>query len=263
MNCLPVINAVWIGKELGPLSRCCLRSFVMRGHTVVLYTYDEIIDVPEDVIVKDAREILSEGKIVKHRKTGSYALFSDIFRYELLKQVDDSNIYVDCDVYCIKPLTIPDSGYLLGYEDDRQVNGAVLAIPSESPLLAYLLKAAHDSKFIPPWYSNTKKIKLLVKKKLRLNKGIEDMPWGVIGPTAITYYSKKIGIIDLIKPMDVFYPIHYEQVVGLLTDYRLDVSDLVTHRTVCIHLYNEKLRGVDVTQAPKGSVLNKMLKNAI
>src|SRR5690606_2869061 len=102
----------------------------MRGHSVFLHTYNEIEDLPQGVVILDANLIIPKNKIIKHKKTGSYALFSDIFRYELLKKID--GLYVDCDVYCLKPIEKPESGYLLSFEDDKLINGAVLALPKDS-----------------------------------------------------------------------------------------------------------------------------------
>lgn len=159
---LPIIHALWIGTKLGPISRSCLSSFIMRGHEVHLHSYGEIEDIPYGVTKVDANKVIPEDKIIKHNKTGSYALFSDIFRYELMRKVD--GIYVDCDVYCLHPLTIPEHGYVLGFEDESLINGAVLRIPEDSILLRSLLDAAYSSKFIPPWYSSSRKVKLKIKK---------------------------------------------------------------------------------------------------
>jgi hypothetical protein len=137
---------------------------LLCGHTVLLHTYNEIDDLPEGVQCVDANEIIPQDKIFKHNKTGSYALFSDIFRYELLKKVN--GVYVDCDVYCLKPLYIQNRDYLLGYEDDNKINGAVLALPKESELLSKLLNVAYDPFFIPLWYSKSKQRKLKLKKYL-------------------------------------------------------------------------------------------------
>lgn len=151
---LPDIHALWIGESLGELSRCCLKSFMLKGHKVYLHLYNDITDIPYGIVAQDANLIIPEGKIIKHKKTGSYALFSDIFRYALLKKVHDNSVYVDCDVYCLEPFLVPENGYFLGYEDDKYVNGAILAIPQESALLDYLLMASEDPMFIPPWYSS-------------------------------------------------------------------------------------------------------------
>lgn len=257
---LPIIHALWIGKKLGEISRACLHSFVMRGHQVYLHTYADIEDVPEGVQCIDANKIIPESKIIKHNETGSYALFSDVFRYELMKQVD--GIYVDCDVYCLKPILIPEHGYLLGFEDDEWINGAILRIPKESELINQLLKAAYDPQFVPPWYSSSRQFRLKAKKIFGMGKSLSDMPWGVIGPKAITYYVKKLNLSKLIQPIDIFYPVHY-QCISQLCDANLKLSDITTSRTLGIHLYNEMLKGVDLNHLHHESILYKLLKNEI
>lgn len=257
---LPVIHALWIGPKLGALSHCCLKSFVMRGHEVYLHTYADIEDIPEGVTKVDANLIMSEDKIIKHNETGSYALFSDIFRYELMRKVE--GIYVDCDVYCLKPLIIPEHGYLLGFEDDNWINGAVLRIPSDSLLLDSLLNAAYDPQFVPPWYSKSRQFRLKTKKAFGIGTSIADMPWGVIGPKAITYYLHKYQEIKYVQPIDIFYPVHY-QCISQLCDPNLTVQDITTSRTLAIHLYNEMLRGIDLSTIEPDSTLARLLKNEI
>lgn len=104
-NTLPTINALWIGSELNLIASACLKSFLKYGHIVNLYTYGNIVNVPNGVNIIDGSHIIPKEKIVKHQKSGSYALFSDIFRYVLLSKINHG-IYVDCDVYCLKPITM-------------------------------------------------------------------------------------------------------------------------------------------------------------
>ncbi len=256
-NNLPIIHALWIGEKLGAISRCCLHSFVMRGHEVHLHTYADIVDVPEGVKLVDANKIISKDQIIKHKETGSYALFSDIFRYELMRKVD--GVYVDCDVYCLKPISIPEHGYLLGFEDDEWINGAILRIPKESDLLKELLKAAYDPFFVPPWFSTSKKIKLKTKKIMGIGKSLADMPWGVIGPKAITYYVKQLELKNNIQPIDIFYPVHY-QCISQLCDPELTIDDITTSRTTCIHLYNEMLKGIKLDELDDCTIMSRLLK---
>lgn len=260
LTSLPTVHALWIGNKLGKISSCCLRSFVMRGHTVLLHTYNEIDDLPEGVQCVDANEIIPEDKIFKHSKTGSYALFSDVFRYELLKKVN--GVYVDCDVYCLKPLYTQNREYLLGYEDDNKINGAVLALPKESELLSKLLNVAYDPFFIPLWYSKSKQRKLKLKKIFGIGRHISDMPWGVIGPDAITYFLNELNLNNQVQPIDVFYPVHY-QCIHQLIDPDLKIEDVTSSRTVCVHLYNEMLRNIDIDNIDQNSILAKMFRNEI
>lgn len=257
---LPIIHALWIGNKLGPISRSCLQSFVMRGHEVHLHTYGDIEDLPDGVNQVDANLIISAEKIIKHNETGSYALFSDIFRYELMRKVD--GIYVDCDVYCLKPLSIPEHGYVLGFEDDNWINGAILRIPKNSPLLESLLNAAYDPQFVPPWYSKSRQFRLKTKKVLGIGTSLADMPWGVIGPKAITYYVRSHQQENNVQPIDIFYPVHY-QCISQLCDPNLTIQELTTSRTLAIHLYNEMLRGIDLESIDSNSTLALLLNNKI
>lgn len=260
LNNLPEIHALWIGNKLGDISRCCLKSFYLKGHKVFLHTYSTIEDLPDGIICLDANLIIDKKNIFKHTETGSYALFSDLFRYELLKQVD--GIYVDCDVYCLHPITKNNNGYIIGYESDNMINGAVLAMPSQSKLLENLLNAAYDSHFIPPWYPKKKQNRLKIKKMFGLSKHISDMPWGVIGPAAITHFIKALNLESQVEPIDVFYPVHYE-CINLLIDENLEINDITTQRTVCIHLYNEVLRKINLNSIGNNCILSKMLRNQI
>lgn len=255
-NPIPTVHALWIGNQLGKVARSCLMSFISHGHSVHLHTYDNIIDVPDGITICDANLIIPKDKIIKHKATGSYALFSDIFRYELLKQVD--GIYIDCDVYCIDTLSIPHHGYLLGYEDDKKINGAVLALPKDSELLNQLITIAYDEHFIPPWYGKKAQNRLKWKKRFGLAKHISQMPWGVIGPEAITYYVQHYQLESYIQPIDIFYPIHYT-CVNHLMNAGLDIKDITTHRSKCIHLYNEILRKHNLSNIPENSILSSML----
>lgn len=254
------IHALWIGEKLGRISLCCLTSFVKQGHPVYLHTYGDIQDLPQGITICDANKIVGKEKIFKHKHTGSYAIFADIFRYELLKHVN--GIYVDCDMYCLKPLNIPEHGYLFGLEDDNVINNAVLALPSNSLLLNRLTDIINHKNFIPEWYSDKAKKRLKFKDIIGLSKHISEMNWGVTGPEALTYYANDCQVNLLAQPIDIFYPIHYNRVSQLLTP-DLSLNEVITNRTVAVHLYNEKLRQVDLTTLNPDSILAKMLINDI
>ena len=77
---LPVVNAIWIGPELGQVYRACLSSFVRNGHRVVLHCYERPRDTPADIEFADANDLLPESRMVRHRKSGCPSLFSDLLR---------------------------------------------------------------------------------------------------------------------------------------------------------------------------------------
>lgn len=97
---------------------------------------------------------------------------------------------------------------------------------------------------------------------LGIGQHIADMPWGVIGPDAITHFVKTQNLVEFIQPIDVFYPVHY-QCIGQLTDSGLSIEDITSTRTLGIHLYNEMLRNVDLDNIEHNSILAKMFRNEI
>ena len=116
-------NAMWIGGNLGPVSAACLASFVRQGHRVVLYCYDTPSDMPFGVELADAGAIIPSSRIFKHKQTGSYALFANLFRYELQRR--DLGIWVDCDFYCVRPFSFAQE-YVFGWQNKNEINNAVL-----------------------------------------------------------------------------------------------------------------------------------------
>ena len=41
-----LIQSLWIGGKLSKMEHLCLKSFADNGHTVHLYTYDKVDNVP-------------------------------------------------------------------------------------------------------------------------------------------------------------------------------------------------------------------------
>lgn len=257
MNSLPLINAFWIGSKLGNLHAACLKSFVRHGHRVVLHTYDEgPTDTPSGVEIADASVLLSEDRIALHRNSGNLALVADLFRYELLAA--DAGVYIDCDCYCVKPLE--DADYIFGRETDSRLCNAVLKLPPESPLLSEMRAIGQFTGFIPPWEKPLRKHMYKLRAALRRPVPLSKMKWGTAGPIALTYYANKFNLGQRAKPIDVFYPLHYQQ-VGLLRDPEIRLEDLITPRTKIVHLWNEFLRNNKQTPPP-GSPLAKILASA-
>lgn len=101
------IQALWVRGNLSRVERLSLRSFMAQGHSVHLYAYEEIGNVPDGVEIKDAREVVDEcyvpsGEALVFGK-GSYASFSDYFRLCLLHKL--GGWWSDLDVVAIRPWT--------------------------------------------------------------------------------------------------------------------------------------------------------------
>jgi len=247
---LPVCNALWIGQTLGPTERACLLSFAEAGHRVDLYVYEELADVPHGVNVVDAATLLPRDKIIRHTSTGSYSLFSNRFRYALMKA--GLGLWIDCDLLCLKPVL--DSPFTFGRQDDRLINGAILKLPHDHPVLDDLIEPFETRKWIPPWTRLHHWVRHWIRHRLDAEFGIQDMAWGTSGPAALTYFLGRHGLAGKAQPPDVFYPIGWREVAMLVSPDQAPLIARITAQTLCIHLWHHSLNSRDVTAEP-GSFL--------
>ena len=94
-----VVQSIWLGP-LSVMERLVIASFGANGHEFHLYTYDQLDDLPGGAVLKDAREVLP-AKWVLRDSRGSFAGFSDVFRYKLL--LEKGGWWVDMDTVCLQP----------------------------------------------------------------------------------------------------------------------------------------------------------------
>ena len=265
---LSIVNSIWIGPKLGKIHIACLRSFLRHGHKVVLHSYAQPNDVPTGVEVADANELLPKEKIFIH-KTGSIAPFTDLLRYELLKQ--NKGLYVDCDMFCIKPIS--DKNYILAGEEKYLFSGdsyirnitcvgnSVLKLPVDCPALNELRNIKHMKIFIPPWYNRNTTIKYKIKNMINRVKHA-DSPYTAMGPQALLYYLEKHSLIHKVQPLDIFYPVDWTAIDRLLCP-GLEIEDVVTHRTLALHLnnfaLNQRIYANQLDRLPDGCILKKIV----
>jgi hypothetical protein len=191
---------------------------------------------------------------VPHRKTGSQALASDRFRYELMAA--DAGIYVDCDCYCLRPVQTHE--YVFGRESNELVGSAVLRLPPDSNLLRALLDVFRTPGLIPPWLKESRQRRMRWRRRLGRPVALEDMAWGTAGPLALTYHAKEMALADRAQPIDIYYPLAFQQASRLLCP-ATTLDDLATSRSQIIHLWNEHWRRVGLVDAPPGSPLAMIL----
>ncbi|MDG4873962.1 hypothetical protein P9273_02485 [Mesorhizobium sp. WSM4935] len=174
----PVVNALWVGDALGEIHAACLRSFLLAGHRVLLHCYDVPGNVPKGVEIFDASRLMPRERIITYRSNGSPSLFSNLYRLKILEA--GMGLYVDCDVYCLKP--IPQVDYIFGYQTDIELNGAVLKLPADSDMLREALKMVDDPYFIAPWLCERKRRRYRWRKAIGLPIDISHYGWGMLGP---------------------------------------------------------------------------------
>jgi hypothetical protein len=236
------INFLWIGDRLGEVSAACLRSFVRHGYRVVLHCYDRPADTPKGVELFQASKLMKPNEIVRYKKTGGLSLSGNIYRLRILRE--GMGTYVDADIYCLRPL--PEDKYLLGFERDNHVNNAVLRMPPDSKLLADLLQASENPYFIPPWRKQRwKRVLDHSRRILGFPIHVSNRPFGTIGPRLITYLVKRDSLQGIVQPIDILYPLHFEN-TSLLFARGLRLADITTSRSCTIHLMNSSLDGREI-----------------
>ena len=214
MSTLPTIGALWIGGSLTWLEQLCLKSFVVHGHEVLLFTYGDVKNVPDGVRVCDGREVLDTDNFLLHDRSQSVALFSDLFRFQMIKAIPEI-IYVDTDVFCLKPM-IFDDPYLFGYEtytneSSWRLNGAVLRLPPDSLLLAKMLDFMRDLHPRPNWIPRKFHAEMNARYKAGNPMHVGELPWGVWGPLGITAFARETGEWKHAKSVDVLYPVPFPE----------------------------------------------------
>lgn len=135
-----VFHSLWIGNCLSRLELLCINSFLQNGHSFILWAYNSLEnDIPEGCTVKNAGEIIPPENVFqyKHKNQfghgkGSYAGFSDIFRYKLLYEY--GGWWTDMDVTCLKPLDF-EAPYVFRTHHDLKVVGNIMKCPPRSELM--------------------------------------------------------------------------------------------------------------------------------
>ncbi|SOC08983.1 glycosyltransferase family 32 protein [Rhodobacter maris] len=233
------IAALWIGGSLSYLEQLCLKSFLDVGHHVKLYSYEPIDNAPEGCEMADANEVLSQENFLRHGRTNSPALHSDLFRYHLLAK-NDRTIWADTDAYCVKPFET-ETGHFYAWESAEGINGGVLGLPPDSETLQALLGFTSDEYAIPSWYGDEYQRELEEKKAAGEPVHAGEMPWGVWGPHAITHFLKTTGEVRHAMPIWTLYPFEYaDRALMLRPGY--EWKSHIKPDTYSIHFYGRRMR---------------------
>ncbi|WP_238987460.1 hypothetical protein [Roseovarius dicentrarchi] len=263
MSKLPHIAMLWVEGPLSYVEQLCVQSFLDAGHDVTLYHYGPVSNVPGGAAVVHGDAILKRDDFIQHGRTGSLALFSDVFRYHLLTQ-SQNTIWADTDAYCVKPFETV-TGHYFGWESESHINGGVLGLPQDSRALAGLLEMTRDEYGIPEWYSDAAKAKLQAQADAGTPVHCSDLPWGVWGPQAVTHYIRKTGEDKYAFPREVLYPVPFENRRHLVKARRLAAAEkCLTDKTTSIHLYGRRIREFLASRPgglpDSGGLIDKLLK---
>ena len=224
----------WHGAPLSRVERLSLTSFLRNGHPVHLYVYEEPAGVPGGVRLLSAAEILPRNALFRHRRTQSFALFADWFRYRLL--FERGGVWADADMICLQPLEYA-SDELFAWQDDKYINNALLGLPTGHPLAGWLADSCeHPNRFLP--YDE---LRVRLRKAGRWLRGNlrEHMRWGESGPEGLTRAARHLGYLGHALPSWHFYPVSFAACRALFTSPVQGAVDFGDSRAV--HLWNQVL----------------------
>lgn len=243
---------LWIGSRLGPVERACLRSVLRQGHELALYCYERVDGVPEGVEVRDAAEVLPKSAVFRHR-SGSFGMFADWFRYELLKR--GAGTWVDTDLYLLSPLD-GDGDHLFGQQVPGLINNAVLRLPPDSAVLVDLL-APFERAAMPVGLRKRARIAAAARKLISGKLDLALLPWGSTGPHALTKALAARGLSACAMAPQVFYPVPWQKASWII-DPDTSIDDIRTDDTVAVHLWNECIKDFKDVPAAEGSFLRRL-----
>jgi hypothetical protein len=83
------------------------------------------------------------------------------------------------------------------------------------------------------------------------------MPWGSAGPRALTALAKQHRVAELAEPPEVLYPARWQD-ADWIRDPAVKLEDVITERTVSIHVWNERIKHFKNEPAAPGSFLARL-----
>jgi hypothetical protein len=256
------VATLWVGGRLSWLEQLCLRSFVDRGQRITLYTYHPVAGVPQGVAVRDGREILSGGAFLRYEARDSLALFADRFRLHLLR-ARPGVIWVDADVYCLRPVYDADD-IVMGFEapDSIRLSTSVVALPPDHPALLAMLDLMDRDDAIPPFLSPQVRKEFVAAARAGTPVPRTGYPWGVWGPRMLTWVVRDHALHRRVQPAERFCPVAFAD-RALLLGRRQGVEARLTPKTSTIHLWSAIRRDLAMDHnglPPKGSYLEHLVK---
>lgn len=215
------------------MERLCISSFLTNGHPFHLYVYDDMDNVPEGALLKDASELISPDRIFRYRERQSYAGFANLFRYKLL--LEKGGYWVDTDVVCLSKLD-RDSDYAFASSREPKSPGFG---PGISKVQNFLIKAPAGAEIMDYCYTEASK------------RNPAELNWGDTGARLLRPAIKKFGLESHIEKADTFSPIHWRNwdrfINGSFHLVWREKLRFALSGTKTLHLWNEmwRLNGAD------------------
>jgi mannosyltransferase OCH1-like enzyme len=207
------IQSFWYGNTISTMERLCISSFLQNGHTVDIYTYEEIRDLPLGTNQLDANLILPKTNIF-YDNSGGIAAFSDWFRYKML--YEKGGWWIDLDVICLKPFSIIDD-YCFATEN--------FSSNYETGITCCVIKSQAYAEFL----------KLILERIETVSHN--NIEWGTFGPGLIHAVLQEFDSAQYIMPVNAFCPVDWTEMTSIVREER----DLPSN-AFAIHMWNNLWR---------------------
>ena len=218
-----VFSTFWSG-EISLREYVCINSFLAKSHKFYIYSYEKLNGLPEGAEVKNAEEIISKEEylLYQERLPNRWDIFSDKFRYNLLYK--KGGWWVDTDIICLKKeFDIKSINTFICYQDNKNLNNAVLKFPKGDNIMEFCVK------YIQDW-------------EIANNFEYKKLSWGEFAPPLLTKAVKSLNRIDEAYDYKYAYPI---QMKDSLDIFRKNKNKLILNNlgdAYFSHLWNEILK---------------------
>ncbi|MFT4121308.1 hypothetical protein [Bradyrhizobium sp.] len=228
---LPDIVTFWHGP-MDALRQTCLRSQLVAGHKVTVYSFDPIPGLPAGVGNADAEAILPHAfseRLRPPQPDGSWRdwttlQFSDFFRMKLMAK--GLGLWLDADVLLLKPVAIDPAKPYFAWERPRQLGNSVIYLPAEHGIVRAFEELMEQEELTPNWLSVRHRLTFAMHRLRGGSNRLSDIRIAIFGPAALTALARRTGELHQALPKQSFYAVHAEprlffepsSYLGIVTD---------------------------------------------
>ena len=211
-------NFFWSGPPLQKRHIAAFNSYLQNDWDVTVWTYNDNLDVPYYIKVRNANEILDVSRL----GTFTYDTcnvdevpLSDLFRLHVMKHTQ--GWWFDSDCFCLRNYTdfqlLTYNRYLVSaWEFEGSINNAVLYF-SNMELLDHLIQFI-ESEIEPV------------------------MAWGKLGPRGLTKFLNQVGLAYQALPSWSFYPLTWNEAKLGVDTQAFDRVQQLCKPALTYHYYN-------------------------
>ena len=234
------VQSLWWG-ELSKVEWLCINSFLANGHPFHLYTYREIMGVPDGTTVLDAAEILPESLVFRLRKgntRGSLTGFADWFRWQLLFM--RGGWWVDMDLICLRPFEF-NREIVFGMENDFAPSIGAMRFPAGHSLPCEMAKQSKSPLSFAPWDSPRKRWRKL-SRRLRFGSRPDAITFGEGGGIRTFKFAvDHFQLHNYAEHFYCFYPVPLHEWIEVFNG-KLAGGIARLDNSCALHLWNEFMR---------------------